>query len=209
VRPLPRLHAVTDDSVLALEDFAIRAAAIAAAGPAVALHARSRRLDGAGFAALVGRLLAHARPPEASVFVNGRPDIAAALGAHGVQLAATDLAPRDARLVLGPSWQGWIGRSVHDPVEAAAARDEGADFLVVGSIYETATHPGQRPAGLGLIAEVARLGLPVVAIGGITPERVVEVKDAGAWGVAAISALWQAKDPAATALAMLEPWSGT
>jgi thiamine-phosphate diphosphorylase len=206
VRPLPRLHAVTDDTVLALEDFPARVAAVAAAGPAVALHARSRQLAGAGLTALVGRLLAQARPSEASVFVNGRPDIAAALGAHGVQLAATDLAPADARLVLGPSWPGWIGRSVHDSAEAAEAKDEGADFLLVGSVYETASHPGRLPAGLGLITATARLGLPVIAIGGITPARVAELKDAGAWGIAAITALWKAEDPAAAAMAMLDPW---
>ncbi|MDQ3223512.1 MAG: thiamine phosphate synthase, partial [Gemmatimonadota bacterium] len=52
-----------------------------------------------------------------------------------------------------------------------------------------------------------RFGCPVIAIGGVTPERVPELKDAGAYGVAAIRALWHAEDPAAATLAMLLPWA--
>ncbi len=206
MRPLPRLHAVTDDQVLALDEFGVRAAAIASAGPAVAIHARSRTLGGAALTGLVTRLIALAGPPAASVFVNGRPDLARALDTQGVQLAATDLAPSDARRVLGEGWAGWIGRSVHDESEAETAVAEGADFLMVGNIYETRSHPGRRPAGLALVEATARLGLPVVAIGGITSERVTQVRDAGAYGVAVISAAWHSADPAAAVLALLDPW---
>jgi thiamine-phosphate diphosphorylase len=151
-------------------------------------------------------MMALARPPEAAVFVNGRPDIAAGLGAHGVQLGARDLTPEDARRVLG---RGWIGRSVHGMEEATMAVAEGADFLVVGNIYVTASHPGRGAAGLDLITRTAGLGKPVIAIGGITAERVQEVKAAGAYGVAAIRALWMAPDPAAATVAMLLPWMST
>lgn len=204
MRPLPRLHAVTDAAVLAGDDFGVRAAAIAAAGPAVALHARDRSAGGAALTRAAERLLALARPPEAAVFVNGRPDIAAAVQAHGVQLAGGDLSPGDARLVF-PS--GWIGRSVHAADEAARAVEEGADFLLVGNIYETASHPGRPAAGLALVRAAAALGRPVIAIGGIDADRVREVRAAGAYGVAAISALWRAADPAAAALALLAPWT--
>jgi thiamine-phosphate pyrophosphorylase len=204
MRPLPRLHAVTNAATLAAADFGVRAAAIAAAGPAVALHARDRGAGGAALAAAAARLLALARPPEAAVLVNGRPDIAAALGAQGVQLASGDLTPTDARRLVP---HGWIGRSVHDVREAAAAIEEGADFLVVGSIYPTESHPGRAAAGPALVRDAAALGRPVIAIGGLDPERALEVRDAGAYGVAAIRALWQARDPAAAALAMLAPWS--
>jgi len=203
MRPLPRVHAFTDHAILSAPDFGIRAAAIAAAGAAVALHARDRGGPGARLAASTLRILALARPPEAAVFVSGRPDIAAASGAHGVQLGAGDLTPADARRVL---LHGWIGRSVHSADEARAAVKEGADFLVVGSIYETPSHPGVA-AGTGLLREAAGLGRPVIAIGGITPERVPELKAAGAYGVAAIRALWQADDPAAATLSMLAPWA--
>ncbi|MEP6573046.1 MAG: thiamine phosphate synthase [Gemmatimonadota bacterium] len=207
MRPLPRLHAVTDASVLALEDFGIRAAAIASAGPAVALHARNRSADGAALVALTRRLLAHAGPPQASVFVNGRPDIASALDAHGVQLGSEDLAPPDARVAAGAAWDGWVGRSVHDAREAELAANEGADFLFVGTIFETDSHPGRTPAGPRLITESARTGLPVIAIGGVTPARAREARDAGAYGIAVISAAWRAPDPAAATMALLAPWT--
>jgi thiamine-phosphate diphosphorylase len=138
------------------------------------------------------------------VFVNGRPDVAAAVGAQGVQLAGGDLAPPDARRVFG---SGWIGRSVHTLPEAAAAVAEGADFLLVGNIYPTTTHPGRLGAGLELVRGAAALGRPVIAIGGIDAARATEARAAGAYGVAAITALWRAADPAAAALALLAPWA--
>jgi thiamine-phosphate diphosphorylase len=203
MRPLPRVHAFTDGSILSASDFGIRAAAIAAGGPAVALHARDRGGTTARLTAATLRLVALARPPEAAVFVSGRPDVAAATGAQGVQLGSGDLPAADARLVLP---HGWIGRSVHSVEEASAAVDEGADFLVVGSIYPTPSHPERPATGTGLVHDAARLGRPVIAIGGVTPERVPELKAAGAYGVAAIRALWQAVDPAAATFAMLSPW---
>jgi thiamine-phosphate pyrophosphorylase len=203
MRPLPRVHAYTDAALLATPEFGIRAAAIAAGGSAVALHARAPGEGGALLAAAALRILALARPPEAAVFVSGRPDIAAAVGADGVQLGRQDLTPADARRVLP---HGWIGRSVHSRDEAAAAVGAGADFLVVGSIYQTPSHPARAAAGPELVRQCASLGRPVIAIGGITPERAVEVKAAGAYGVAAIRALWQAPDPAAATLALLAPW---
>lgn len=204
MRPLPRVHAVTDAGILSAPDFGVRAAAIAAGGAAVALHARDRAGTAAQLAASTTRLLALARPPEAAVFVSGRPDIAACSGAHGVQLAVGDLTPSDARRVLH---LGWIGRSVHSVEEARAAVEEGADFLVVGSIYPTPSHPELAAAGPALVTETASLGRPVIAIGGVTPELVPELKAAGAYGVGAIRALWHATDPAAATLAMLKPWA--
>ena len=203
LRPLARLHAITDARVLALADLGIRAAAIAAAGPAVALHARDRGAGGAALARAALRLQALARPPEAALIVSGRPDLAAAIGAQGVQLAAGDLAPTDVRRLLP---HGWIGSSVHDLDEAAKAVAEGADFLVVGAIYPTTSHPGRTGAGVELIGKTAGLGRPVIAIGGIDATRAAEVREAGAYGVAAIGALWNAADPAAAALALLAPW---
>jgi thiamine-phosphate diphosphorylase len=203
MRPLPRVHAFTDASLLAAAEFGIRAAAIASGGPAVALHARARGAPGAILSAAAQRIASLTRPPEAAAFVSGRPDIAAAVGAQGVQLSREDLTPADARQVMG---RGWIGRSVHGLKEAREAVAEGADFLVVGNVYETQSHPGLPPLGLALISDAASLGRPVIAIGGITPHRAQEVRDAGGYGVAAIRALWYAADPAAAALAMLQPW---
>lgn len=203
-RPLPRLHAATDAAVLALDDLGVRAAALASVGAAIALHVRDRAATGRALAAAARRLAALARPAEAAVFVNGRPDLAAAIGGHGVQLAADDLAPADARRLLP---QGWVGRSVHSRAEAEAAQREGVDYLLVGSIFATPSHPDRAPAGLELVRDCAALGLPVIAIGGMTPARAAEAREAGAWGVAAIRGLWLAPDPARAAMEFLDAWA--
>jgi thiamine-phosphate diphosphorylase len=207
MRPLPRLHAITTESVLAREDLGVRAAALAAAGPVVALHARGRTLSGAALVALVTRFLALARPPEASVFVNGRADVAKALGAQGLHLGAADYAVPDARRALGSGWQGWVGRSVHSVDAAVLAKEEAADYVIAGNVFETSSHPGRPAQGLDFVTRVARVGLPVIAIGGITAERAALVKEAGAYGVAAVTALWEAKDSAAAAVDLLRSWS--
>lgn len=204
MRPLPRLHAITDAGVIAAPDFAVRAGAIAAAGSVVALHARDRTASGAALTRVARRLAALAAPPEAAVFVNARPDVAQASGAQGVQLGAGDLRPADARASFP---RGWIGRSVHSAREAEAAAAEGADYLVVGNVYQTTSHPGRPAGGLALVRDSVRLGLPVIAIGGVDAHRVAEVRDEGAYGVAAIRALWWATDPAAAAMAMVAPWT--
>jgi thiamine-phosphate diphosphorylase len=207
MRPLARLHAVTDGAVLSLEDLAPRAAAIAAAGSAVALHVRDRARPARELAQVTDRLLRLVRPPGAAVAVNGRPDIAAALGAQGVQLTRTDLPPADVRTAF-PEWRGWLGASVHSFDEARAAVDEGADYLLLGTIFESRSHPGRAGLGTAAVTEVSRLGVPVIALGGVTPERARALRDAGAYGVAAITALWHAPDPYQAALALLAPWAG-
>lgn len=203
MRPLPRLHAITNDAICRGADFGIQAAAIAAAGSGVGIHARAPESTAAQLTIFARRLVALARPPEAAVIVSGRPDIAQGVGAQGVQLRTGDLAVGDARTVLG---DGWVGRSVHSEAEAEAAVAEGADYLLVGTIYDSPSHPGRPPAGLAMVRWTAALGRPVVAIGGMTPVRAREARDAGAWGVAAISALWHAADPYRAALELLNPW---
>jgi thiamine-phosphate pyrophosphorylase len=195
---------VTTGDILRLPDLGVRAAAIAAAGSAVVLHVRDHGAEGRRLADLTRRFLALAGPPEAAVMVNGHPEIARGCGAQGVQLRTTDLTPRDARTILV---QGWIGCSVHDMPQAEDAASNGADFLIAGSVYPTATHPGQAPGGLALVRQCTTLGIPVIAIGGVTVARVEELRDAGAYGVAAVSGLWHAADPAAATQAMLDPWS--
>lgn len=204
MRPLPRLFAVTTDTICRAADFGVRAAALAALGPAVALVVRAPGGTTAQLAAFSERVTALARPPEASVVVHGRPDLARAIGAQGVQLRRQDLAPVDARRVLPDRW---IGVSVHSREEADAAIAEGADYLVAGNVFETTSHPGRPARGLDWLAGLCGLGAPVVAIGGITAERAAGVRQAGAWGAAAITALWNAPDPAAAALALAAPWT--
>ena len=203
--PLPRLHAVTDERVARRADLADVASALAAGGGAdLALHVRGRMLTGLEHYEVAIRLSAY---PPTRLFVNDRLDVALATGATGVQLGWGSLLPEDARR-LHPEW--WIGKSVHGLAGAEAARTEGADYLLVGPVFATPatpttpTHPKRPPLGPGALGAITRLGLPVVAIGGITPERVREVKAAGAYGVAAIRALWDAVEPTVAARRMIE-----
>jgi thiamine-phosphate diphosphorylase len=205
MRPLPRLHAVTNDVICRGTDFGIQAAAIAAAGNAVAIHARAPQSTAAQQTIFAQRITALARPAEASVIVSARPDLAVAIAAQGVQLRVGDLAVADARQVFT---EGWIGRSVHSEPEARAAVEEGADYLLVGTIFDSTSHPDQAASGLELVTTVAALGRPVIAIGGMNAERAAAARDAGAWGVAAISALWGVKDPYAAAMEVLAVWLG-
>lgn len=203
MRPLARVHAVTDATVLALDDLGVRAAALASGGSAVALHARDHAATAEELAGVADRFVRLARPAEAQVLVNGRPDIARAVGAHGVQLTDDDLAPDDARLVLG---DGLVGRSAHSADDVLRARDEGADFVILGHIFRTPGHAG-RPLGLDELGRAVAAGIPVVGIGGITALNASSLRDAGAWGVAAIRALWHVPNPAEAVRQMLAPWT--
>jgi thiamine-phosphate diphosphorylase len=203
VRPLPRLHAITDARILADPDLGQKAAAIAAVGPVVALHLRDRNGSTSALAEFGRRFVALTRPPEASVIVNGRPDLARALGAQGVQLNSNDLPVAAARQVLG---RGWIGRSVHSLDEARQAVADGADYLLLGSIFPTPSHLDHAPLGVKVLESCVALGRPVIAIGGVTAENAGDCRRAGAWGVAAIRALWDAADPLAAARALTTPW---
>ncbi len=204
MRPLPRLHAVTDHRILADPDLGRKAAAIAALGPVAALVLRDREGTTAHLAEAGRRFVALARPPEAAVIVSARADLALALGADGVQLSVSDLAVADAREVMP---RGWVGRSVHSAEEAKAAVDEGADYLVAGHVFATPTHPDRPAAGLELISACAAFGLPVIAIGGVTEANAAQCRDAGAYGAAAIRALWDADDPYAAARGLVAPWT--
>lgn len=201
---LPRLHLITDDAVLASPGFLDGARwVLREQGAGVALHLRGHGTSAGILYELARALVAEARETGGWVLVNDRVDVALAVGAAGVQLGRRSIPVRAARDVLGAGAR--IGYSAHDPDEAAAARRDGADFIVLGAIWETASHPGERPAGLELLrAATARAAAPIIAIGGVTPERVAEAVATGAYGVAVLGGVWRAADPAAAAAAYRE-----
>lgn len=198
---LPRLHLVTDDGTLADACFvAVAEEVLARCGPDVALHLRGHGTPGARLFELGERLSAAALRSGSWLLVNDRVDVAMAVRSNGVQLGASSLPVREARALLGTGAR--IGYSAHGPLEVEQARGDGADFVLLGTIYASASHPGRGAAGLDMLQVAAgRAALPVVAIGGITPERVEAVQAAGAWGVAVLSGVWQARDPGAAAAA--------
>lgn len=202
-RRLPRLHVVTDDRVLARPGFPAAARAVLErGGGGVALHLRGPHAGGRALHALAEALAPAARRTGALLLVNDRVDVALAAGADGVQLGRRSLLPADARRLLGPG--PLVGASVGTPAGARDAAAGGAGFLLAGSVYATASHPGRAGIGAAALAEIASAGVPVVAVGGITPGRVAEVRAAGAHGVAAIRAVWDADDPAEAVAYFLE-----
>jgi thiamine-phosphate pyrophosphorylase len=198
-RPLPPLHLVTDDAVLSRPGFTDAAAtALGAGGGRVALHLRGPGTSGARLAELALELRARAQAEGARLLVNDRLDLALACDADGAQLPAGGVPPHDARSLLGA--ERWIGRSAHAPSETGV----GADFYLFGSLFATPSHPGGQPAGpVALRLAAAEADAPVIAIGGITAERVGEALEAGARGVAVLSAVWEAADPGSAVLALL------
>lgn len=198
---LPRLHLVTDDRVASAPWFReAAAAAMAMAGGDLALHLRAPRMSGRSLYEAATALARYAADSGALLLINDRADVARAAGAGGVQLPRRGIAPEAARQILGP--EAVIGASVHSAEEARDAA--GADFLLAGTIFRSGSHPDRQAAGTPLIRELLPLGRPVVAIGGITPDRVPEVLAAGASGVAVLAAVWDAGEPAAAVANFLE-----
>jgi thiamine-phosphate pyrophosphorylase len=201
---IPLLHAVTDAAVVARAGFVDRAGEVmAAGGPSLALHLRAPNASGRALHDLAARLAEIAVGTGSRLIVNDRVDVALAVGAEGVQLGRRSLSVADARGLVG---ERLIGASVHGVDEARDAVEEGADFLIAGAVHPTATHPGRAAVGIGLIEEIAALGIPVIAIGGIIPERVNGVRRVGAAGMAAIRGIWDAPSPAAAVQWYIEAW---
>ncbi len=132
------------------------------------------------------------------VIVNDRLDVALATEAGGVHLGQRSLPVDVVRYLAGPDF--FIGASVHTAEEAREAADGGVDYLTFGHVYPTKSHPGEEGLGTTRLIEIVKAvePLPVIAIGGITPERVPEVLDAGAAGVAAMRAILGSSDVART-----------
>ena len=134
------------------------------------------------------------------LIVNDRVDLAHAIGADGVHLGQSDLPVSAAREILGP--EAIIGASVSTVSEARLAAITGADYLGVGAVYGTDSKPDAEsaddPLGLDRLAAIAEaVRIPVVAIGGITPDNAAAAIEAGASSIAVISAITGAEEPAA------------
>lgn len=118
------------------------------------------------------------------VVISSRGDVALACDAAGVHLPERDIPVRDARRLLG---ELLIGRSVHSREGAVVAEQDGADYVIYGPVWPSASHPEAVPVGVDALGDVARaVRIPVLAIGGITEARIAECHRAGAAGYAAI-----------------------
>ncbi|MCL6647876.1 MAG: sulfur carrier protein ThiS [Chloroflexi bacterium] len=185
------LHVISDRRLTG-EAGLVSALVEAAAGGACAVHLREPDLPARRQYEL-GRELRTALPSGVQLFLNDRLDLALAVGADGVHLPTTGLPTAVVRR-LAPGLI--VGRSVHLPDEV----DRDADYLLVGTIYPSRSHPGGPVGGPELVRAIRALtNQPIIAIGGITAERVSEVRAAGADGVAVISAVLGQADRRAAA----------
>lgn len=131
------------------------------------------------------------------LIINDRLDIAMAVGAAGVHLGQDDLPCAAARRILGEDYL--IGVSAHNPAEAKAALQSGADYLGCGAVFGTATKADVKKLGTDGLAAICReKGLPVVGIGGVTADNYREVRAAGADGAAIVSGILAQPDIRAT-----------
>jgi thiamine-phosphate diphosphorylase len=192
---IPTLHVVTDDEILRREDFLAKAILVLAAGGAdLALHLRGPETAGRVLQRLAEPLRDRARTVGSRLLANDRVDLAFGLRLSGAHLGQRSLPPVDARSILGPG--RLLGLSVHGPEEVDRGAEGALDFLFVGTIFTSSSHPGRHPGGPERIREIRGLtDLPLLAIGGIDLRRVSEVLEAGAHGVAVLGGVWNARDP--------------
>lgn len=194
-----RLYVLVDADVAGGRDLA-KLASAAVQGGATLIQYRDKS---AGTRLLVERtraIRAALAGTGVPLLVNDRADVALAAGADGAHLGQDDLAPTDARRLLGPA--AILGRTVKTAEHALALATEPVDYACIGGVFATGSkHNPDPPVGLDGLARLARLvrtaapGLPVGAIAGIGPDNARATILAGADGIAVVSAIIAAPDP--------------
>ncbi|HET9846701.1 MAG TPA: thiamine phosphate synthase [Nitrospira sp.] len=168
------------------------------------IQLRERDLCAADLLTLAGEIQRLMEPHRGQLVINDRLDVALSLEEAGVHLRNNSLPVSVARRLLSPL--RLLGASAHSVAEAVEAEANGADYVVLGPVFDT---PSKRqfgpPLGLPTVEEAARaVGVPIFAIGGVTAGRAREVRRAGAFGVAVITAILSADDVEAATTALLE-----
>ena len=194
--PSPCLCLVTDRQLIGDEKM-LSAIGEAVQGGVNMVQLREKDLPGRRLSDLAMRLSA-VIPRQTLLLINERIDVAATTLAHGVQLGEEALSTHSARAILGNDVL--VGRSVHSVNGAKVAEEEGADFLLVGTMFSSSTHPGEEPSGPALVTSISSAcSLPLIGIGGINETNAASIIEAGAQGVAVISIILTSPDPGLTA----------
>ena len=206
--PAPCLCIVTDRKLCGADALEERVAA-AVSGGVDMVQVREKDLPAGELLKLARRLRAITKG-KAMLVINDRLDVALAVEADGLHLPEDSIAVRDARDVAPPRLL--VSKAVHDSAGAAQAAD-GADFLVLGTIFPSQSKPGGRTGGLDLLRGVtSATRVPVLAIGGIDSSNAAAVMEAGAQGVAVISAILASPEPERAARmlkqSMMAAWKG-
>ena len=166
---------------------------------------RDKSLDDAGLVEAARAFVGH----DALFILNDRPELVEACGADGVHVGQDDLSPAQARALIGPD--RILGRSTHEPAQAAAAdADPDVDYVAVGPVHETPTKPGRPAAGLHYVAHAAStVAKPWFAIGGLDAGNVDAVVARGAERIVVVRAITEASDPEAAARVLGERLGAT
>ena len=197
-----RLYAVTDRAWAADEDAFLAQVEDAVDGGATFVQLREKHLNDEAFLAEAERFVALCRRKGVVSIIIDNVGIAAKTGADGVHVGQEDLAAGRVRQLLGPD--KIIGVSAHTVEEALAAQAAGADYLGTGAAFVTGTKTDAKPISRETIRAIcAAVDIPVVAIGGITRDNILELKGCGLDGVAVVSALFAQKDVKAAAEELL------
>lgn len=200
LRRLLRLYLVTDQALCRGRTLADVVAA-AVQGGVSCVQLRDKHLEAREFLAQALALKHLLAPLGVPLVINDRVDVALACGAEGVHLGQGDMPPDEARRLLPP--EVFIGWSVEKPQDVARSASLPVDYLGVSPVFATPTKTDTKaPWGLDGLRQVrAMTALPLVAIGGIHPGNAAGVFEAGADGLAVVSALCAAEDPGAAARA--------
>ena len=191
----PQLHLVTD-SRLAREDL-LRIVEAAANNGVDWVQVRDHTATARELFDLSRNIVSVCRPLGVRVAVNDRIDVALAVAADAVQLGSRSMPIAVAKRIAGSML---IGASVHSQSEGARAESDGANWITFGHFFPTRSHPHQPPRDIGALKLMANAAsIPVIAIGGIGVDQVSTVVEAGAGGIAVISAILDAPDPARAA----------
>jgi thiamine-phosphate diphosphorylase len=208
-KDVPALHLITDEAVLASPGFSSMARdLLESGGPRIALHVRGASVGGGALCRLATGLVPIASGSGSWLVVNDRVDVAMAAGVRRVQLGTRSIPLPLARTLLGSGAR--LGASTHSPAEADRAARWGADWIFAGTTFDTPSHPGREGGGVGWLGEVVRAarGTPVLAIGGVTPRRISEIRAVGARGAAVIRGVWNASRPVTAMNEYLEALAG-
>jgi thiamine-phosphate pyrophosphorylase len=198
----PTLYVILDRAAAAGRDLGDLLDAVIAGGARM-IQLRDKSSPSGRLLPLAEQLRARCREAGVIFIVNDRVDLAVAVGADGVHLGQDDLPPRVARPLLRPGMI--LGVSTHSVEQARQAQADGADYVAVGSMFPTRSKPDFELVGPALVRALRpEIRVPLVGIGGITPDNVGEVIRAGADGVAVISAVCGASDPAAASTHFLD-----
>ena len=196
------LYAVTDQAWLKEGQTLSGVCEQVLAGGATFLQIREKDLDEGAFEAEAAKLKDLCVRHRVPYVVNDSVEIALRIDADGVHVGQSDIRGRDIRAIIGPD--KILGISAGTVEEALAAEQAGADYIGVGAVFGTSTKQNARNLSVEMLRQISgAVSIPVVAIGGIKEENLMELAGSGVDGVAVVSAIFAAEDPGRAAARLL------